>query len=53
MAYQSQETKLARNVKRKYRKYLMNSLVFKMFKLREYIAKRGAKVTAIVKNQEQ
>ena len=48
-----EETKLGRNVKRKYRKYLMKSLVLKMFKLKEHIAQRGAKVTTIVKNQEQ
>ena len=53
MAYQSRETKLGRNVKRKYKKYLMKSLVLKMFKLKEHIAQRGAKVTTIVKNQEQ
>ena len=34
MAYQSRETKLERNVKGKCRKYLMKSLVLKMFKLK-------------------
>ena len=34
MAYQSRETKLERNVKGKSRKYLMKSLVLKMFKLK-------------------
>ena len=50
---QSRKKKLGRNVRRKYRKYLMKSLVLKMFKLKEHIAQRGAKVTTIVKNQEQ
>ena len=53
MAHQSRERKLGRNVKRKYRKYLMKNLVLKMFKLKEHIAQRRAKVTAIIKNQEQ
>ena len=53
MAYKSQETKLGRNVKRKYRKYLTKSLVLKMFKLKEHIAQRGAKVITIVTNQQQ
>ena len=35
-------------MKRKYRKYLMKSLVLKMFKLKGHIAQRGAKVTTIV-----
>ena len=50
---QSQETKLGRNVKRKYRKYLTKSLVLKMFKMKEHIAQRGAKVITIVTNQQQ
>ena len=45
--------KLGRNVKKKYRKYLMNILVLKMFKLKEHIAQRGTKITTIVENQEQ
>ena len=45
--------KLGRNLKRKHRKYLMKILVLKMFKLNEHIAQSGAKVTTIVKNQEQ
>ena len=53
MAYHSREMKLGRNVQRKYRKYLMKGLVLKLFKLKEHIAKRGAKVTTIVKIQEQ
>ena len=53
MAYQSREMKLGRNVKKKYRKYLMKSLVLKIFILKEPITQRGAKVTAIMENQEQ
>ena len=53
MTYQSEETKRGRNTKRKYRKYLMKSLVLKMFKLKEHITQKGAKVITIVKNQEQ
>ena len=47
------ESRNGRNVKRKYKKYLMKSLVLKMFKLKGHIAQRGAKVTTIVENQEQ
>ena len=34
-------------------KYLIKRLVLKMLKLKEHISQRGAKVTTIVKNQEQ
>ena len=53
MVYQNRETKFGRNVKRKYRKYLMKILVLKMLILKEHITQRGAKVTTIIENQEQ
>ena len=53
MQYQSRETKLGRNVKRKYKKYLIKNLVSKMFKLKEHIAQRGAKLCKLLNYKQK